>query len=185
MPLRALLLLAVLAALAGCGEAEREAAPESRRTNVLDHTMPLLDGKPQDLSEYRGKPVLIVNTASECGYTPQFGQLQTLHEKRSQLVILGFPSNDFAGQEPRDNDEIAEFCRANFGVEFPMFAKLKVTGEDAHPLFRALGEPEWNFNKYLLDSGGRLVKRWGAPTGPDDAGLLTAIDAELERSRQN
>jgi glutathione peroxidase len=179
MPLRALLLLAVLAALAGCGEAEREAAPESRRTNVLDHTMPLLDGKPQDLSEYRGKPVLIVNTASECGYTPQFKGLQALHESRPGLVVLGFPSNDFAGQEPRSDGEIAEFCERNFGVEFPMFAKVKVTGDDAHPLFKALGAPEWNFNKYLLDREGKLVERFGSSTEPDDASLLTRIDEQL------
>ena len=93
-------------------------------------------------------------------------------------VVLGFPANDF-GQEPRSNREIGEFCRANFGVSFPMFAKLKVTGEDAHPLFQALGEPDWNFNKYLLDRRGRLVERWGADTPPDDPALTRELDALL------
>ena len=178
MPLRAAPLLLVLLALAGCGDAGREATTTAR-TNVLTHTMELLDGTPQDLSEYRGKPVLVVNTASQCGFTPQFKGLQALHESRPDLVILGFPSNDFAGQEPRSDEQIAEFCERNFGVEFPMFAKVKVKGDDAHPLFKALGEPEWNFDKYLLDRDGRLVERWGATTEPDDADLLTAIDAQL------
>lgn len=178
MPLRAAPLLLALLAPAGCGEAGREATTTAR-TNVLTHTMPLLDGTPQDLSEYRGRPVLVVNTASRCGYTPQFKGLQALHESRPDLVVLGFPSNDFAGQEPRSDEQIAEFCERNFGVEFPMFAKVKVKGDDAHPLFKALGEPEWNFNKYLLDREGRLVERWGATTEPDDPDLLTAIDAQL------
>ena len=177
MPLRALF-IAGLALLAGCGETEREATP-TKRTDVLTHTMPLLDGEPQDLAEFRGKPVLIVNTASECGFTPQFKKLQALHEKRPELVVLGFPSNDFAGQEPRSNDEIAEFCEANFGVDFPMFAKVKVKGDDAHPLFQALGAPDWNFNKYLLDRDGKLVERWGASTEPDDPALLGAIDRQI------
>ena len=179
MLLRALL-IATVAALAGCGDAEREVTPAATtRTNVLTHTMTLLDGKPQDLAEYRGKPVLIVNTASECGFTPQFGKLQELHEAKPGLVVIGFPSNDFAGQEPRSNGEIAEFCQANFGVEFPMFAKVRVTGDDAHPLFKALGAPDWNFNKYLLDREGKLVERWGASTEPDDPALLSAIDRQI------
>ena len=176
MPLRALLVLAVTA-LAACGGGDAPEAPPMK--NVLTHTMPLLNGEPQDLSDYAGKPVLIVNTATECGFTPQFKGLQRLQESRPELVVLGFPSNDFAGQEPRDDEEIAEFCEANFGVEFPMFSKVTVKGGDAHPLFKDLGEPEWNFNKYLLDREGRLVERWGAQTEPDDAGLLTAVDAEI------
>jgi glutathione peroxidase len=89
--------------------------------------------------------VLVVNTASECGFTPQFEGLEALWRRRRDegLVVLGFPANDFAGQEPRSNREIGRFCRANFGVTFPMFAKLKVTGKDAHPLFQALGQPDW------------------------------------------
>ncbi len=93
------------------------------------------------------------------------------------LVVLGFPSNDFAGQEPRSNKEIGKFCRANYGVKFPMFAKTEVTGDDAHPLFKDLGAPNWNFNKYLLDRNGTLVKRWGAGTDPDDQ----AIEGPISR----
>ena len=85
-----------------------------------------------------------------------------------------------AGQEPRSNEEIAEFCEANYGVEFPMFALINAEGDDAHPLFKQLGEPDWNFNKYLLDREGRLVEQWGSTTGPDDPELLSAIDAELK-----
>lgn len=115
--------------------------------------------------------VLVVNTASECGFTPQFEQLERLWEQRRDegLVMLGFPANDFAGQEPRSNAQIS----------FPMFAKVRVTGDDAHPLFRALGAPDWNFNKYVLDRRGRLVERFGAGTEPDDPELTNRLDALL------
>ncbi len=144
--------------------------------------MPLLNGEQQDLAEYEGDVVLVVNTASECGFTPQFENLQSLYEsKRDEgLVVLGFPADDVAGQEPRSNEEIAEFCEANYGVEFPMFALINAEGDDAHPLFRQLGEPDWNFNKYLLDRDGRLVERWGSTTGPEDAELVAAIDEQLK-----
>ena len=169
-------LLVVLAAtsLPSCGgEGERRPQPGGEQ-NALRFTLPRLNGEPDDLAGYRGKVVLVVNTASECGFTPQFERLEALwRERRDEgLVVLGFPANDFAGQEPRSNSEIGEFCRANFGVSFPMFAKLKVTGEDAHPLFQALGAPDWNFNKYLLD-------RKGAGTEPDDPELTRELDALL------
>lgn len=161
-----LLALLAVTTLPSCGgEGAGQPAPGSDQ-NALRFTLPRLNGKPDDLSRYGGKVVLVVNTASECGFTPQFEGLEALwRERRDEgLVVLGFPANDFAGQEPRSNREIGEFCRANFGVSFPMFAKLKVTGEDAHPLFQALGEPDWNFNKYLLNRRGRLVERWGGHT---------------------
>ena len=140
-----------------------------------------ITGKPAQFASQRGKVLLIVNTASECGFTPQFAGLERLYDarRRDGFVILGFPANDFAGQEPRSNEQIGEFCRANFGVSFPMFAKQRVTGAGAHPLFKALGEPDWNFNKYLLDRRGRLVERFGAGTEPDDAGLTGRIDSLL------
>jgi len=118
--------------------------------------MDLLNGEPQDLAEYEGDVVLVVNTASECGYTPQFEDLQSLYESKSDrgFVILGFPADDVANQEPRSNDEIADFCESNFGVEFPMFARINAEGDDVHPLFQQVGEP-------------------------DDPDLLSAIDAEL------
>lgn len=176
-----LLALLAVTSLPSCGgEGAGQPASGSDRS-ALRFTLPRLNGKPDDLSRYGGKVVLVVNTASECGFTPQFEGLEALWRERRDdgLVVLGFPANDFAGQEPRSNREIGEFCRANFGVSFPMFAKLKVTGEDAHPLFQALGEPDWNFNKYLLDRRGRLVERWGADTPPDDPALTRELDALL------
>ena len=153
-------------------------------SGVLRFTMNRLDGTPDDLSDYAGKVVLVVNTATECGFTPQFEGLDRLYEdKRGDgFVVLGFPADDVAGQEPRSDEEIAEFCEANYGVSFPMFAKITAEGDDAHPLFQELGEPDWNFNKYLLDREGRLVQRWGATTTPDDRELLAAIE---EQTRTN
>lgn len=144
--------------------------------------MDRLDGRPEDLSAHRGKVVLIVNTASKCGFTPQFEGLQALYDRfgGDDFVILGFPSNDFAGQEPLDNEGIGEFCQANFGVSFPMFAKIEVTGEGAAPLFRELGEPDWNFNKYLLGRDGLLAGHWGARTAPDEPELVEAIESRLQ-----
>ena len=150
-------------------------------SSPLRFEMERLDGSPEDLSQYQGKVVLVVNTASKCGFTQQFEALQELYERHGggDFTILGFPSNNFADQEPLDDEGIAEFCQANYGVSFPMFAKIEVKGEGAAPLFRELGEPDWNFNKYLLDRHGRLVKRWGARTAPDDPELVEAINAEL------
>jgi glutathione peroxidase len=181
--LATLALVATLAA--GCGgddESRPAEAPAATEAGALRYTMPLLNGEEQDLADYEGDVVMVVNTASECGFTPQFEQLQSLYERKRDegFVILGFPADDVAGQEPRSNGEIAEFCEANYGVEFPMFALVTAEGDDAHPLFRQLGEPDWNFNKYLLDRDGRLVERWGASTAPDDPELLAALDAELE-----
>jgi glutathione peroxidase len=185
-----------LVLLAGCGGAEADrgrsaAVPPPPAVNtrdsaqatgdgesVLRYEMRRLDGTREDLSKYRGRVVLIVNTATECGYTPQLEGLQELYDSRRRdgLVVLGFPANDFGGQEPRSNAEIAEFCEANYGVRFPMFGKTVVTGDDATPLFTELGEPDWNFNKYLLDRRGRLQQRWGASTAPDDAELVRRVD---------
>jgi glutathione peroxidase len=177
--LAALAIAATLAA--GCGD--DGAAPQAAGSgeSALRYTMPLLNGEEKDLADYEGDVVMVVNTASECGFTPQFEELQGLYEEKRDegFVILGFPADDVANQEPRSNEEIAEFCEANYGVQFPMFALVNAEGDDAHPLFRQLGEPDWNFNKYLLDRDGRLVERWGASTAPDDPGLTAAIDAEL------
>jgi glutathione peroxidase len=167
--------------IAGADVPELAVAEAKDPTGLLRWQMTRLNGEKDDLSAYAGKVVLLVNTASECGFTPQFEGLQNLYEQKRAdgLVILGFPSNDFAGQEPRSNDEIASFCKANFGVEFPMFAKSAVIGDAANPLFAELPAPEWNFSKYLLDRNGELVASWGSATEPDDPELLAAIDAEL------
>ena len=162
------------------------AAPtRSAKDSVLRGTYTRLNGARDDLARYRGDVVLVVNTATECGYTPQFEGLEALYRERrgDGFVVLGFPANDFAGQEPRSDDEIAEFCEANYGVTFPMFAKTVVTGEGANPLFRRLGAaagaPEWNFNKYLVDRSGKVVARFGAGTEPDGPELKERLDAVL------
>ena len=173
--------------LAACGDepAEPPAAVEPQTGSVLEGSLPLLTGEEQDLSEFEGDVVLVVNTASECGFTPQFEGLQDLYEERRAegFTVLGFPADDVAGQEPRDDAEIEEFCEANFGVEFPMFAKSDVVGESANPLFQRLaaeaGEPTWNFNKYLLDRKGRVVEHYEQGTGPDDPELNARIDELL------
>lgn len=128
---------------------------------------------------------LVVNTVTACGYTPQLEGLEALYRGRRAdgFVVLGFPANDFAGQEPRSDREIAEFCRANYGVRFPMFSKTPVTGEGANRLFRRLteaaGAPEWNFNKYLVNRRGKVVARFGAGTEPDDAELVGRLEKLL------
>jgi glutathione peroxidase len=155
--------------------------PNAEGGSPLRFEMQRLDGTSEDLSQYQGKVVLVVNTASECGFTPQFEGLQELYERRGgdDFAILCFPSNNFADQEPLGDAEIGEFCRANYGVSFPMFSKIEVKGPDAAPLFRELGEPDWNFNKYLLDKDGMLIRQWGARTAPDDPEITAAIEREL------
>jgi glutathione peroxidase len=177
---------------AACRDARgraRGAAPGAeharRDVGVLRGTYARLNGERDDLARYRGDVVLVVNTATECGFTPQFEGLEALYRARrgDGLVVLGFPANDFAGQEPRSNKDIAVFCKANYGVSFPMFAKTNVAGEHANPLFRRLtaaaGAPEWNFNKYLVDRRGCVVARFGAGTEPDAPELVGRIERLL------
>ena len=152
---------------------------------VLEGTLPRLNGQPDDLSGYRGKVVLVVNTATECGFTPQLDGLEKLYEEKRDegLVVLGFPADDVAHQEPRSGDEIAEFCRVNYGVSFPMFEKSNVKEEPLNPVFEklnaSLGAPTWNFNKYLLDRQGRPVRHFDVSVEPDDPELTAAIDEQL------
>ena len=153
---------------------------------TLQHTFPRLqDEKPQSLCQYSGKVVLVVNTASFCGFTGQYKGLEELYTryKDKGLVVLGFPSNDFS-QESGSNQQIAEFCENTFGVKFPMFAKSSVKGAEASPLFRQLTElsgtaPRWNFHKYLLGRDGKLVDNYSSLTGPDNKGLVRAIEKQL------
>lgn len=137
--------------------------------SIYDFKVPGLEGGTIDLSKYKGKKMLIVNTASKCGNTPQYADLEKLYEKyKDKLVIIGFPANNFGGQEPGTNSEIKEFCTKNYGVTFPMAEKVSVKGDDIHPLFKYLvGEAEkmgekdpikWNFTKFLVDENGKLVK---------------------------
>ena len=153
---------------------------------ILQHTFPRLqDEKPQPLCQYAGKVLLVVNTASYCGFTPQYEGLEKLHARYRDrgLVVLGFPSNDFA-QEKATNKEIADFCENTFGVKFPMFGKSAVRGSDVNPLFKELARrtgkaPSWNFNKYLIARDGRVLAHYGSTTRPDDAALLKALEQEL------
>lgn len=152
---------------------------------VLDLSAERIDGRVEPLSRYAGKVVLVVNVASECGLTPQYAALQQLYESRhaAGLEVLGFPSNDFGGQEPGTNDQILTFCTQEYGVTFPMFAKVRVVGDDAHPLFARLarvgGPPSWNFTKYVIDRQGRVVARFDPRTRPDDPELMAQIDRLL------
>jgi len=149
--------------------------------NVYGFEAKRIDGTVQSLADYRGKVLLIVNTASRCGFTPQFEGLEKLYrEYRGRgFEVLGFPCNQFGGQDPGTNEEILEFCRLNYGVSFPMFAKIEVNGRNAHPLFRWLksrtGLPgfnaiKWNFTKFLIDREGRVVKRYAPVTKPERIG---------------
>jgi glutathione peroxidase len=144
-----------------------------------------LDGQPQELSQYRGQVALVVNTASECGFTPQYDGLEKLYEahKSQGFVVLGFPSNDFGGQEPGTADEIAAFCDTRFRVKFPLFEKVKTKGEGQSPVFAWLAkeaaEPKWNFHKYLIGRDGKLIKAFPSKVAPDDRELASAIDAAL------
>jgi glutathione peroxidase len=154
---------------------------------LLSHTFPKLqDETPQNLCQYKGKVLLVVNTASYCGFTPQYEGLEKLHALYGPkgLVVLGFPSGDFGNQEKTNNKEIAEFCFNTYGVKFPMFAKTSVRGEKANPLFAALATatgqpPKWNFHKYLVDRQGRVVKAFPSQVEPTDRPLTKEIEAAL------
>jgi glutathione peroxidase len=154
---------------------------------LLNHSFPSLqDQKPQSLCQWQGKVLLVVNTASYCGFTSQYDGLEQLYARLRErgLVVVGFPSNDFGEQEPGSNREIAEFCRLTYGVQFPMFAKATVVGKNASPFYaqlaRATGDaPQWNFHKYLIDRSGTRVLSFGSRVKPDDRELLARIDEFL------
>ena len=179
-------------------------------TAIQDMPLKTITGQDAKLGDYAGKVLLVVNVASKCGLTPQYEGLEKLYaDKRDQgLVVLGFPANDFGAQEPGSNDEIQDFCRSNFGVDFPMFSKIAVTGPDQHPLYKALTEacpkavstsgadfrarlqghgmtpnPEpgvlWNFEKFIVGKDGQVVARFAPDTAPNDPALLQAIDKAL------
>ena len=157
--------------------------------NAYDYSFEALTGKqPLPLAQYQGKVLLIVNTASECGFTPQYKGLEALFQKYRErgLVILGVPSNDFGAQEPGSGEDIANFCEVNYGVTFPMAAKVVVKGSAAHPFYQwvrnrfgLIGAPKWNFHKYLIDTNGKLVNYYHSTTAPDSARLVDAIEALL------
>jgi glutathione peroxidase len=184
----------------------------SETSSILDVPVERIDGTATSLAEYKGKVLLIVNVASKCGFTPQYEALEALYEQNRErgLVVCGFPANDFGAQEPGSNEEIQSFCQTSFGVKFPMYSKVVVTGDERHPLYEALVEsvpetkgdtselrkhlvefgveptapPEilWNFEKFLVGRDGKVVARFAPDIVPDDAMLRDAIEAEINRT---
>lgn len=153
-----------------------------------EFTFQSIDGQPLPLSAFAGKAVLVVNTASECGFTPQYAELERLWRdyRERGLVVLGVPSNDFGGQEPGSAAEIQAFCTDTYAVDFPLADKVKVKGDDAHPFYRwaaaqvgVLGVPRWNFHKYLIAPDGRLADWFSTPTKPMSAKVIAAIEKVL------
>lgn len=178
--------------------------------SLYDIPVSKIDGSPATLGEHKGEVMLVVNVASKCGLTPQYEGLEKLHEKyrRKKFTVLGFPANDFAGQEPGSNEEIQGFCKTTYNVQFPLYSKIPVTGPDKHPLYKHLitvkpdtedragmetmlrgykidptSEPEvvWNFEKFLINRKGEVVRRFAPDTAPDAPKLVEAIEAELAK----
>jgi glutathione peroxidase len=161
-------------------------AAESLCPAILDHKFANLMDEPVSFCQFRGKVLLIVNTASECGYTPQYDGLEKIYRRYRDkgFAVLGFPANDFGGQEPGSNKEIAKFCQVNYGITFPVFAKTAVVGPNANPLFRELATktkkpPQWNFHKYLLDQAGQPVAVYESAVEPEDRRITAEIDKLL------
>ena len=185
-PIRPLHLAWALAGLLFCA-AVPAATDAPACPPLLNKTFPRLqDEKPQSLCQYSGKVLLVVNTASYCGFTDQYKGLEALHAKYKErgLVVLGFPSNDFGNQEPGSAKEIAEFCTNTYGVKFPMFAKSSVRGDNANPLFAELSKasgtrPKWNFYKYLVGRNGQVIDSYSSMTAPDDRDLVRDIEKAL------
>jgi glutathione peroxidase len=158
--------------------------------SIYDFEAHTLRGEEESLSKYKGKVLLVVNTASKCGFTPQYKGLQEVYDKFKDrgFEVLGFPSNQFAGQEPGESEDIAEFCEINYGVTFPMYEKIDVKGDEAHPLFKYLSKEapgvlgsksvKWNFTKFLVDQEGRVLKRFAPQTTPDqiEADIAKLLD---------
>lgn len=186
---RALLALSLL--LGGCAVSEAAPTPAAQEATVslYDLKLTALDGSDFDMAQLKGKAVLFVNVASKCGFTPQYEGLQALYEsyKDKGLVIVGQPCNQFGSQEPGSSEEIASFCKMNFGVTFPLLDKADVNGKDRNSLYTWLIGSEagggkaigWNFEKFLVSPKGEVVGRWGSRTKPDDAELRSKIDAVL------
>jgi glutathione peroxidase len=180
--------LILLALLLRVGTASWASSPSSCPTILNKSFNRLQDDAPQNLCQYAGKVLLVVNTASYCGFTNQYEGLEALYAKYNAkgLVVLGFPSNDFGKQEPGSSKEIADFCYNTYGVKFPMFAKSSVSGSNPNPLYsdliKATGKsPKWNFYKYLLDRNGKIIDHYSSSTAPDDKGLVNEIEKALAR----
>lgn len=189
--LTAVLLIGAAGAYA-CGFIGNSSPSEPvKESSVLDFTMRDIDGKDIKLDKYKGKVLLVVNTASKCGYTPQYEGLESIYKKYNEqgFYVLGFPANNFGGQEPGSNEEIKEFCTLKYKTTFPMFAKISVKGEDQHPLYNFLTNPKtnpefagdikWNFNKFLVDRSGKVVARFDSKATPESETVTQAIEKYL------
>lgn len=179
-------LLSVIAFVQSCtgqkSETSKAKTKELMGKTIYDYKVEALDGSEINFADFKGKKILIVNTASECGFTPQYADLENLYKQyKNHLVIVGFPVNNFGSQEPGSNQEIAAFCQKNYGVSFPMAAKVSVKGDDKAPIFKFLTEEElngvknseilWNFTKFLLDENGKLIDTFVSTTKPTDEAI--------------
>src|SRR5271155_5809299 len=160
-------------------------------SGIYDFTLPSIDGQPLPLSNFKGKVVLVVNVASRCGFTPQYTALESIYEKYKNqgFVILGFPANNFGGQEPGTNEEIKTFCNRKYSVTFPIYSKISVKGSDQAPLYAYLtkdtgpgvrGDIKWNFTKFLVDRSGNVVQRFEPAVTPDSKEMTAAIEKQLQ-----
>jgi glutathione peroxidase len=186
-----LLVVGLLALAAGVAAAADKG--DKKVPPVLDFKMKTLDGKDIELSQFQGKVILLVNVASKCGYTPQYKDLQALHDKYAEkgLVVIGVPANEFGKQEPGTDLEISEFCTKNYGVKFPMLSKVVVKGAGITPLYKYLtdketnpkfgGDIQWNFTKFLIGRNGEIVARFEPKIKPDSEEVIKAIEAELNK----
>jgi glutathione peroxidase len=179
-------MLVALVLLSGVASVSWAQAPADCPSILKQSFNRLQDDAPQNLCQYAGKVLLVVNTASYCGFTKQYQGLEALYAKYNPkgLVVLGFPSNDFGNQEPGGSKEIADLCYNTYGVKFPMFAKTSVTGSNANPLYKTLikstgKSPEWNFHKYLIDRNGKIVNSYVSKTAPDNKVLIGEIEKAL------
>ncbi len=192
---KSLLVLTILVLIGGVLASASSMPTTDKAKSVLDFTMTDIDGKDVKLNKYKGKVLLIVNTASKCGYTPQYEGLETIYEKYKDqgFYILGFPANNFGGQEPGSEKEIKEFCQSKYKVTFPMFAKISVKGDDQDPLYNFLtsektdpkfsGDISWNFNKFLVNQKGEVVARFSSKDTPESAAVTQAIEKYLKESK--
>lgn len=176
-----ILFLSAAAFLQNCTQQKKEVSQDKNviMKSIYDYRVEGLDGKEINFADFKGKKILIVNTASECGFTPQYADLETLSKDyKDKLVVIGFPANNFGGQEPGSNAEIGAFCQKNYGVSFPMAAKVSVKGDDTAPIFKYLTEKDlngvknttilWNFTKFLVDENGKLIDSFISTTKPTD-----------------
>jgi glutathione peroxidase len=188
------IILPVIGLLASVSAGEDQ-KKEMRKTGIYDFTVADINGNDVNLADYKGKVLLIVNTASKCGFTPQYEGLQKLYTeyKDRGFEILAFPSNDFMGQEPGTNEQIKKFCQLNYHVSFPLFSKISVKGKDIHPLYKYLTEKTtnprfagiitWNFNKFLIDRKGNIVNRFDSKIKPQSPELVKAVEKALQEKQ--